>query len=330
MGDAITEPIIDPDIRICDAHHHLFDFPEQTYLLADYLNDSASGHRIVSTVFVDSTAFYRATGPAKLRVIGETEFANGVAAMAANGRYGTARVCASIVGHADLTLGAAVDEVLEAHMAAGGARFRGIRHISAYDPDPAVPRSHTLPGPGLLSRADFREGFGRLAAHELVFDAWLYHPQIPDITALARAFPTQPIVLDHLGGPLRVGPYEGRIGETFAVWRDSLGELARCQNVSVKIGGFGMPFLGPEFPQPGATYEDFAAAWRPWVETCIEVFSPARCMFESNFPIDKPSVSYRTLWNAFKWVTRSLSAEERTRLFHGTAAEIYRIEDQVP
>jgi L-fuconolactonase len=322
------EEIIDPALPICDPHHHLWDFPTSRYLLPELLADTASGHNVERSVFVECTAFYRASGPEELRVVGETEFVNGVAAMAASGRYGKLAACAGIVGYADLTRGAAVERVLAAHVAAGNGRFRGIRHAAGWDASDAVQNSHTQPPPELFRRADFREGFAKLRQFGLTFDIWLYHPQLGDVADLARAFPEQRMVLDHVGGPLGIGPYAGRRDEIFSAWRDAIRRLAGCPNLHVKLGGLGMKICGFEFHKreqpPGS--EELAALWRPYIETCIEAFGPERCMFESNFPVDKVSCSYAVLWNAFKRLTTGASREEKSLLFRDTAMRFYRLE----
>jgi L-fuconolactonase len=323
------EPIIEPELAIVDPHHHLWDFSRHRYLLHELLADTGSGHNIVQTVFIECTACYRADGPEELKPVGETEFVNGIAAMAASGSYGPIRVAAGIIGFADLTLGARVEEVLSAHVAAGGGRFRGIRHAAGWqDKTPEVHNSHTNP-PQYLYRdhAKFREGFAVLGRMGLVFDAWLYHPQIADLIDLARAFPQQPIVLDHVGGPLGRGWYADKRAEILADWRNQMRELARSPNVFMKLGGIGMRINGFDFhkrPRPPSS-EELAAAWRPYVETCIEAFGPARCMFESNFPVDKISGSYATYWNAFKRLAASASTDEKAALFRETARRFYRL-----
>jgi predicted TIM-barrel fold metal-dependent hydrolase len=321
------EEILDPGLPICDPHHHLWDFEAHRYLLPDLLADVSSGHKVRATVFIECTAMYREDGPADLRSLGETEFVNGAAAMSASGRYGAARACAGIVGFADLSLGAPVEAILEAHIAVAGGRFRGIRHISAFDASGAIRRSHTNPPPHLLGEPRFRKGFARLKTLGLSFDAWLYHPQIPELTDLARAFPDQPIVLDHVGGPLGIGPYAGKRDEIFSAWRQAMLDLAQCPNVFVKLGGLGMKIIGYDFhkrPQPPGS-EELAKLWRPYIDTCIEAFSPRRCMFESNFPVDKVSGSYRVYWNAFKRLAAGASPGEKAALFHDTAAAFYRL-----
>jgi predicted TIM-barrel fold metal-dependent hydrolase len=326
-----AEDILEPELPIVDPHHHLWDHKRHRYLLDELRADTGSGHRIVATVFVDCMAFYRADGPAALRPVGETEFANGVAAMCASGAYGELRACAGIVGFADLTLGAAVQEVLTAHIAAGGGRqtgrFKGIRHAGGWDASPMIHNSHTKPIRGLYADATFRQGFAQLAPLGLSFEAWQYHPQLPDVIALARAFPDTAIILNHVGGPLGVGPYAGRNDEVFADWRRHIAELATCPNVTVKLGGLGMR-IGPiqHFKQPDPpTSTEVADAWRPWIAACIDSFGAERCMFESNFPVDKASASYAVLWNAFKRLAAGASATEKTALFSGTASRVYRL-----
>jgi predicted TIM-barrel fold metal-dependent hydrolase len=324
-----TEEILEPDLAIVDPHHHLWDFPNHRYLLPDLLADTGSGHKIESTVFIECTACYRADGPAALRTLGETEFVNGIAAMSASGAYGPTRVAAGIVGLVDLTVGGAAEDVLRAHMAAAGPRFKGIRYAAAWeDKADEIHNSHTNAPPHLYrDHAKFREGFAALGRLGLTFDAWLYHPQIPDLTALARAFPAQPIVLDHVGGPLGLGWYEGKREEIFVGWKRDIVELAGCPNVTIKLGGVGMRVNGFKFhhrERPPSS-KDLADAWRPYVETCIEAFGPERCMFESNFPVDKISGSYALYWNAFKRLASGASAADKAALFRDTAKRFYRL-----
>ena len=326
--DRVKEPILEPDLPIVDPHHHLWDRPGWRYLLDDLLADTNAGHNIVGTVFVQCRAMHRADGPEALRPVGETEFVNGVAAMAASGIYGKSKICAGIVGTTDFRLGAAVQPVLEAHIRAGGGRFRGIRHISAWDADPTVGTPGYAPPPGMLGHADFRDGFSRLAPMGLTFDAWLYHTQIDDLTSLARAFPDTQIVLDHVGGPLAIGPYAGQRDAVFPVWAKAIRELATCPNVHVKLGGLGMRINGYDFHEKTdpPTAQTLADAWRPYIETCIEAFGTSRCMFESNFPVDKGSYSYAAYWNACKILAKGASAEDKANLFSRTAARFYRLE----
>ncbi len=325
---APIEEVLEPDLPICDPHHHLWDYPTSRYLLPELLADVESGHKVESTVFVECGAFYGPEGASGLGFVGETEFVNGVAALAANGRYGPVKACEAIVGRVDLAVGASVEAVLERHVRAGNGRFRGIRHVGAWDASPDIRPSHTHPPEGLYGSAAFREGFSRLSRLGLSFEAWQYHTQIGDVIGLARAFPETLIVLDHVGGPLGIGPYAGRRDEVFAVWREGVRELALCPNVWVKLGGLGMAICGFEHHKrdvlPGSA--ELAEAWRPYIETCIEAFGPARAMFESNFPVDKVSCSYANLWNAFKRIAAGASADEKALLFRDTARKFYRMD----
>jgi predicted TIM-barrel fold metal-dependent hydrolase len=322
-----SEEVIDPSRPIVDPHHHLWDRGGQRYMIEELSADIASGHNIVATVYVEARSMYRATGPEALRPVGEVEFANGAAAMSASGGYGPAAICAGIVGHANLLLGEAARAVLEAEIAAGQGRFRGIRHSSAFDADPDVGHMYTTRPKGLLLDPTFRKGFACLAPLGLSFDAWMFHPQIGELTDLACAFPDTKIVLDHCGGPVGLGRFANRREETFAVWKTSIQEIAKCPNVVVKLGGLAMRLLGYDFherPRPPSS-EEAAAAWRPYIESCIEAFGPGRCMFESNFPPDKGQCSYQVIFNAFKRIAAPYSEAEKTALFSKTATEVYRL-----
>jgi predicted TIM-barrel fold metal-dependent hydrolase len=336
----VDEAIIEPDLAICDPHHHLWDLPGEggspflahlpfrRYLLPDLLGDVGSGHNVVRTVFVDARAFYRADGPPELAPAGETEFVTGAAAMSASGRYGPARLCAGIVGRADMMAPAdTIDRLLREHCRIGGDRFKGIRQAASVDPTGSIPPSPAGTPEHLYLRPDFRQGFARLAAFDLSFDAWCYFPQLPELLDLARAFPDQPIMLDHVGTPIGIGAYAGKQDEVFAEWRSSIDALAACPNVWVKLGGLGMFMLGFDTgDREAATSAALAVAWRPYIETCIAAFGVDRCLFESNFPVDAFSCSYRVLWNAFKRIASGCSDDEKVKLFHDNAVRFYRIE----
>jgi predicted TIM-barrel fold metal-dependent hydrolase len=321
------EDVLQPQLPIVDAHHHLWNRPDATYLAEQLLADVGSGHRIESTVYVDCRSMYRASGPQEFRSVGEVEFANGVAAMGASGEFGPTRMCEGIVGFGSLHLGSAAQEVLQALVRAGGGRFKGVRHVSAWDADPQVARPNPDRPPGLLARPGFRAGFALLGPMGLSFDAYLMQTQIDELTDLARAFPDTAIVLDHLGQPLGVHSYAGRRDELFGAWRKSMAELAGCPNVVVKLGGLGMvlPGFGFHERERPPDSQELAVAWRPHIETAIELFGPRRCMFESNFPPDKGTCSYRVLWNAFKRIAAAASAAEKRELFAGTARRFYRL-----
>jgi predicted TIM-barrel fold metal-dependent hydrolase len=323
-----TEEVLDPARPIVDPHHHLWDREGQHYMIREIAADIGSGHNVVATVYVDCRSMYRAHGPEAFRPVGEVEFANGVAAMSASGGYGKGLICAGIVSHVNLLLGDGARPVLEAGIAAGNGRFRGIRHSSAWDADANVAGAYATRPKALLLDATFRKGFACLAPLGLSFDAWLFHPQIGELIDLARAFPDTRIVLDHCGGILGIGSYAGRRDEIFATWKASIREIAKCPNVSVKLGGLAMRLLGYGFherPMPPSS-EEAASAWRPYIETCIEAFGPERAMFESNFPPDKGQCSYLVIFNAFKRIAAQYSEAEKTALFSRTATEFYRLQ----
>ena len=240
LAKQAQEPILEPDLPIIDPHHHLWDHLNNRYLLDELLADTGSGHNITATVYIDCRSMYRGDGPAEMKPVGETEFANGVAAMSASGIYGPTRACAGIVSYVDMMLGARARAVLEAHVAAGNGRFRGIRHAGGWDASPDVRNSHTNPPQGLYGEAAYREGVAQLGALGLTYEAWQYHPQLKEVTALARAVPQTTMILNHCGGPLGIGPYAGKTDAVFATWKADMAELARCPNVVVKLGGLGM------------------------------------------------------------------------------------------
>lgn len=322
-----VEPVLEPELPIVDTHHHIWDVPNNRYLIDQFTADLQSGHNIVATVFAETLAMYRASGPVEMRPVGETEFIRGIAAMSASGLYGPTRIAAGIVGFADLTLGARIKPVLEAHIAAGGGTFRGIRYGVGWDADPVIGNSHCNPPRGVLRDSTFRAGLSCLQELGLSYDALVYHPQLNDIADLAKALPDLSIVLEHTGMPLGYGVYAGKRDEVFAVWKAGMTRVAEHPNVSLKLGGMIMRFaafdyVALEVPPDSQT---LAGYWRPYIETCIELFGAKRCMFESNFPIDKLGTGYRTLWNAYKRITANATASEKAELYSGTARRVYRL-----
>lgn len=320
----LTEEVLEPGLEIVDPHHHLWKARPDAYLLDDLVADLRTGHNVVATVFIQCRSEYRQDGPEDMQPVGETEFVAAAAKASEDPAYGGIRACAGIVGHADCLLGDRIDAVLEAHIEAGGGRFKGIRHNGTYDAgiEPTAP-----PGapPGLYRDPAFRAGFGRLAQLGMTFEAWLYHPQLLDLVDLLRAHPDQKVVLNHCGGPLGVGPYADQRAEVFAQWRAYMTELSVFENLYVKLGGLAMNVNGFGFhqqPLPPSSGE-MATAWRPYFETIIELFGAERCMFESNFPVDKGMCAYPTLWNAFKRIASGASADEKAALFAGTARRFY-------
>jgi len=321
-----AEEAIGPDEEIVDPHHHLWDRPDAVYLVPDLHEDTGSSHNVVQTVFVECGSEYLDEGPEQLRPVGETSF---VASQAEQSVAAGGAAIAGIVSMADLTLGRGVEEVLVEHERRGNGLFRGIRHASAYDPSPDIRRSHTRPPANLLSLAQFREGYARLGEMGYSFDAWLFHPQVPELTDLAAAHPGTSLVLDHLGGPLGIGPYEGRRDEVRAVLRRSLTDLAAHEHVFIKVGGIGMTIFDRSLRQlPEApTSDHMVELWGDELRFVIDTFGPSRCMFESNFPVDKQGCSYTVLFNTFQKVADlgGYSPQERADLFAGSARRFYKL-----
>ena len=323
----VEEPVR-PDMRIVDCHHHCLAYPDYLYyeeaLLADI---AASGHTIAATVHAETGG--RGRGCSReaadvLRPVGETE---ALVAAALALPPGAPKISLGIVGFADLELGAAVGETLDAHVAAGQGRFKGIRQITPWDADEEMTPAVMQLRPHRLIGAAFREGFAELAPRGLSFDSWIYGPQIPELADLADTFPDTTIVIDHAGTPLMQNGYAEDRPASFRGWARAMRDLAQRPNVHCKIGGLAKWLTGLNFddrPEP-PTSNDLASAWQPYVDVCIEAFGPARCMFESNFPQEKPSCSYGIFWNACKRMAAGLSEDEQAALFSGTASRVYRL-----
>jgi L-fuconolactonase len=330
--NTVEEEIIEPELPICDAHHHLWDRNthqpiQPRYLLDEILEDVNCGHNIVSTVYIECGAMFKADGPEYLRPIGETEFVNGIAAMSASETYGKTKIAAAIIGTVDLRIGELAGEVLDAHIVAGGGRFRGIRRAVAWDAADVIKNHRTDPPQSLLLQEDYRRGFAELGSRGMTFEAWCYHTQIPEVIDLARAFPDTTIILDHFGGPLGIGPYTGNSDEVFEIWKPLVSELATCDNVFAKLGGINMDVNGFGWHQKSLppSSKQLADATRRYYDFTIEAFGPDRCMFESNFPVDKLSCSYQVVWNTFKRIASGASKSEKAALFHDTAARVYSL-----
>ncbi|MDG1198019.1 MAG: amidohydrolase family protein [Actinomycetota bacterium] len=325
--NATIEAAIDPAEVIVDPHHHLWDFPTGTYLVPELHEDTGAGHNVVQTVFVECGSAYFEDGPDEMKPVGETEF---VLRQALESEARGGAIISGIVSFADMTLGEKVEGVLEAHDVAGGGRFRGIRHAAAWDASPAIRESHTKPPEELLRHDNFRAGFKKLGEMGFSFDAWIFHPQLTDLVDLVAELPGTPVVLDHLGGPLGIGPYADNRDEVRKILRPALEKLALHEQVVVKVGGIGMSIYGlglnrlPEAP----TSEHVASLWSEDIRHCVETFGPERCMFESNFPVDKQGCSYTILFNAFQRIADEAgwSRSERAELFSGTARRFYRLE----
>ncbi len=317
----VQEEIVDPGRPIIDPHHHLWERPLRfgAYALADLRADAASGHNIVKTVFIDCGASYREDGPEHLRPVGETEFV----ARAAGQSEG---LIAGIVSHANLLAGEALEEALAAHEAAGDGLFRGIRHAGAHDATGTLwNRGRGEPCP--YGDASFRAGARTLGRLGYTYDTWHFFHQNKEFLALARAVPETTMILDHFGTPLGVGAYAGKQEEIFTQWREDIAAIAECPNVVAKLGGLAMPDNGfgwHERERP-PTSDEFVAAQKRYYLHAIECFGPERCMFESNFPVDKLSISYHVMWNGMKKLVADFSEDEQRAMFHGVAERVYRL-----
>ena len=323
------ESTLEPEIPICDPHHHFWEYrPEpsayQRYLLQELADDINSGHNVRSTVFVEARSSYRTDGPQEMRSVGEVEFVDALAEASATGQYGPGRAAAAIIGRTDLKLGELVKPVLEALQAASPNRFRGIRHSVGWDPHPEVEDREIE---GCLGNEGYRGGARVLSSMGLCLETSMYFPQMPELAEFASALPDLTIVLNHLGGLMRTGPYGNLDDEVMATWRIGIDAVAQCPNIIMKLGGVGMPRIGFDWhtrTKPVGS-EEVAESIAPFMNYSIEKIGPNRCMFESNFPVDKVSFSYNVMYNAFKRVSQGYSASERADMFHDTAARVYRI-----
>ncbi len=320
-----AEEAVDPDRVIVDPHHHLWDNRSGTYLADELIADTSGSHNVTKTVFVECRSKYDRDAPEHLQPVGETLFvANQAAAAAASGKV----EIGGIVSFADMMLGDGAEEVLAAHDGAGNGLFRGIRHAVSFDSDPAVPGAHTNATDAMMDTAEFHAGVTKLGQMGFSFDAWMYHPQLPQLTRLAKAAPGTSIVLDHLGGPLGIGSFADDRDGAMAAWRASMVEAAACENVTLKVGGIGMDgYYGTGWLDRSAppSSDEVVAVWQDRVHFCIDTFGPDRCMFESNFPVDRQTLSYPVLWNALQKMASRYTDEEQDQMFSGTASRVYRL-----
>ena len=327
--DQTEEPALLPELPIIDPHHHLWQSPPQrpgeTYLAPEFLTESMSGHRIVGSVFMECNYNYLKDGPPHLRMLGETRFINPHVEKFSKPGHGVGN---AIVAHADLSVGDKVEELLDAHRETAPKRFRGIRQTNSWDAWDGLRYSFLVIPEHRLRDPMYRRGFAKLAKYDLTFDAWVFHPQLHEVAEIAGAFPGTRIIVDHTGGPLGVGPYAGRRKEVFEAWKKSITDLSRCPNVFMKLGGMGMHCIGLEWHKRAKplSSDEMVAETKDYYHHCIDAFTPARCMFESNFPVDKESLPASVLWNGFKKIAAGCSDSEKHDLFFGTAARVYKLD----
>ena len=321
----LEEEVLEPDLPIIDPHHHLWVRNGYTYLLPELAADLASGHNVTATVFAECHSMYRKDGAEEQRSLGETEFVRGQSAMSASGAFGITRACDVMFGNVDLTLGDAIEPLLAQHLDASGGRFRGVRLSSGWHADDRI--HNVAEQPGLLIDQRVDEAVVVLCRMGMSLDCWLYHTQLDEVAQLADKHPELTIILNHVGSPILGGPYRGKSDEVFQEWQAAIARVGQRENVYVKLGA--LPIRMPDYEgdrtlPPGS--EEVAAAWRPWMETCIEAFGAARSMYESNFPVQKRWCSYQVCWNAFKLISAGASEGEKSDLFTGAAARAYRID----
>jgi predicted TIM-barrel fold metal-dependent hydrolase len=295
-----------------------------TYVLADLWADTGSGHNIKKTVFLDCHSSYREHGPGRMKPVGETEYVASVAEESAK-QEGTATI-AAIVSHVNMLLGEAAEEVLLAHEEAGMGLFRGIRHAGPFDATGTL----TNPGAGRpcpYPEEDFRTGVKTLGRLGYTYDTWHFFHQNREFLALAQAVPDTTMILNHFGSPLGVGAYAGRQDEIFEQWKDDIAAIAECPNVVAKLGGLAMPDngFGWDKRENPPISDEFVEAQKRYYLHTIGCFGPERCMFESNFPVDKLSISYHVLWNGLKKMVADFTEEEKDAMFYGTASRVYRV-----
>lgn len=323
------EEILEPDLPILDSHYHLFDLPGNRYMLDEYLADVNTGHNIIGSIYCETQAFSYKDGPEHMRPLGEVEFANGVAAMAASGHYGKCLVNHGIVGHANLTLGSIVGELLDRCMEVAPDRYRGIRHVAVEPPDDRAYKFIMTfrPPRGVLETPGFPDGLKELEKRGLIFDAAIWHPTMPRLIELIDQFPNLQFVLNHMACAVGVDMSEQEKKDLFAYWSTNIKKIAERPNVVCKTGGLGMPFWGFGFEEREDVVgsPELAEAWRPFFETAVEAFGPKRCMMESNFPPDGRSSGFVPTWNAYKILTKDYTADEKAALYSQTAAQTYRL-----
>lgn len=328
--DGRNEQILEPDLPILDSHFHLFDLPQNRYMIDEYLDDVSSGHNIIASIYCETQSFVRTTGPEWMRPLGEVEFANGIAAMTATGKYSDCKVAHGIIGHANLTFGSRIGELLDRCMNSAPERFRGVRQVTVEYPDdrPFKFIMSGRPPSGILESDGFVLGLAEVAQRGLVFDAAIFDPTLPQLTKIVDKFADLTVVLNHMGTAVGVDMSANERAEVFRRWKANLADFARRPNVHCKVGGLGMPHWGFGFEDrvDAVSSLELAAAWRPFVETAIEAFGPARCMMESNFPPDGRSAGYVPTWNAYKIITANASEDEKLALYRDNAAKLYKLE----
>ena len=326
----IKEEIINPELPIIDPHHHLWNGDNQLagsfpYLIENLNEDTFSGHNIVGTIFMECAQGYYLDGEEKYKPVGETEFV--INLIKDSEKLSKSTNIMGIIGFADLMLGHEVKDVLNTHLSKGEGLFRGIRHAAGWDKNNEIHNSHSNPIENIYHNKSFMKGAEELINLKLTFDAWHYHHQINDLSIFAKKYPELTIIHDHFGGPLGVGPYEGKKEEIFKKWKDDISLLSESKNVFAKLGGLAMPVNGWNFHKQNkpASSDQIVDMHHEYYLHTINCFGVERCMFESNFPVDRRSVSYHVIWNAFKKMVLGYSDEDKNKLFFKNAKDVYGV-----
>ena len=326
----VKEEIINPELPIIDPHHHLWNGDNQLagsfpYLIENLSEDTNSGHNIVGTIFMECSQGYYSDGEEKYKPVGETEFV--INLIKDSEKLSKSTNIIGIIGFADLMLGHEVKDVLNTHLSKGEGLFRGIRHAAGWDKNNEIHNSHSNPIENIYHNKSFMKGAEELINLSLTFDAWHYHHQINDLSIFAKKYPELTIIHDHFGGPLGVGPYEGKKEEIFKKWKDDISLLSESKNVYAKLGGLAMPVNGWNFHKQNkpASSDQILDMHHEYYLHTINCFGVERCMFESNFPVDRRSVSYHVIWNAFKKMVLGYSNEDKKKLFFKNAKDVYGV-----
>lgn len=315
--DRVAPMVFPKDVQ---AFYGTPEFILRPYLTQDYVADLADVAEVVGLVHVEAGWVVKEpTGP-----VDETRWVDGLAPVGNVGMLG-------IVANADLTLGERVEDVLVAHLEAS-TRVRGIRDLLAWHPSREI--MNTTDDPERSRQADFRRGFEMFSKYGLNFETSIFSTQLTEMVELARTFPEQPILVCHMATPVAVGGPIGEVGRTAderarirGEWAEGIARLAECANVWMKLSGLLMPICGFGFERRSArpSVDELVATVGPFIDHVIDAFGPERCMFGSNFPVDKPSAPLPTLLQAYRLIVEGLPDEAQNRLFVGTAQEFYRL-----
>ena len=318
---AVCNKLVPKDIQSALGR---IDYMIQPYLPEDFQRDTAQ-HNVVAGVFTPYSWSFKSM----TELANETQFVEDLF----NRRDERVKVeLGAIVGNAHLENLTELDQLLKGHKCAS-PKFRGIRDMIDWNDDPMI-HSHARRRDIHLDPA-WLQGFERLAEHELFFDAFVYHEQLPIMDNLAKRFSDTQLILSHMGMPLgAMGPYAsyGKNAasreNTLKIWQEGIAKLAQNPNVVVKLTGLFLPALGWGFHQRNDTpnKDEIIEKLQPLVDFTIEQFGPDRCMFGSHFAPEKVSISYAMLYDVIKTMIKDRPIEEQIALLSGNARRVYNIQ----